>query len=245
MHVHGARLHEAVFAPDQIQQLLAPEDAARCAHEGGQEVELLGREIHPLALHDDLEAVPVDLEVARLEVLLPVRGIAPLAPPGHRADPRDQLARREGLGDVVVGAHLEAEDLVPLFHAAGDHDHGNAAGLGILLEPPTDLPAVELRHHDVEQDDVGLVLARALEGVGAIPDQDHVVAFLGQVVADELGHVLLVLDHEDAAARFGRFRWSGLRGAPPCRHRRVGLPHGSCRHGGSVAAAGYSPMTAP
>src|SRR5438105_1770603 len=89
------------------------------------------------------------------------------------------------------------------------------------------------------------LLARALEGVGAIPDQGHVVAFLGQVVADELGHVLLVLDHEDAAARFGRFRWSGLRGAPPCRHRRVGLPHGSCRHGGSVATAGYSPMTAP
>ena len=93
MHVHGARLHEAVFAPDQIQQLLAPEDAARCAHEGGQQVELLGREIHPLALHDDLEAVPVDLEVTRLEVLLPVRDIAPLAPPDHRADPRDQLAR--------------------------------------------------------------------------------------------------------------------------------------------------------
>ena len=105
--------------------------------------------------------------------------------------------------DVVVGAHLEAEDLVPLFHAAGDHDDGNAARLRILLEPPADLPAVELRHHDVEKDDFRLALARPLEGVGAIPDQGHVVAFLGQVVADQLGHILLVLDDENAVARFG------------------------------------------
>src|SRR6266705_4596359 len=93
VHVHGARLHEAVFAPDQIQQLLAPEDAARCAHEGGQQIELLWREIHPLALHDDLEAVPGDLEVARLEALLPVRDIAPLASPDHRADPDRKSTR--------------------------------------------------------------------------------------------------------------------------------------------------------
>jgi transposase-like protein len=40
----------------------------------------------------------------------------------HAADARQQLARLERLGQVVVGAHLEAEDAVQRLVAGGQHD---------------------------------------------------------------------------------------------------------------------------
>ena len=42
--------------------------------------------------------------------------------PQHRLDAREQLAQVEGLGDVVVGADLEPDDLVDRVAAAGDDD---------------------------------------------------------------------------------------------------------------------------
>ena len=68
--------------------------------------------------------VAAKLDEPRVET---VRG--PSAP-RDRADPRQQLARREGLGHVVVGAHLESEDLVTLLDPPGDHDHGDCVGPG-------------------------------------------------------------------------------------------------------------------
>ena len=40
----------------------------------------------------------------------------------HGIDARQQFARREGLGHVVVGAAIEACDLVALGGARGEHD---------------------------------------------------------------------------------------------------------------------------
>jgi hypothetical protein len=130
-------------------------------------------------------------------------GRLPLSAPDDRPDARDQLARREGLGDVVVGAQLEAEHLVALLDTARHHDHGDRRRVGVLLEPAADLPAVELGHHDVEQDDVRPGLPGAPEGVGAVGDARHLPAFLRQVVADQLGDVGLVLDDEDPAEPLG------------------------------------------
>jgi hypothetical protein len=47
-----------------------------------------------------------------------VRAEQPL-PPHQRLDPRQQLARRERLGQIVVGAHLEADDAVERIAARG------------------------------------------------------------------------------------------------------------------------------
>jgi hypothetical protein len=55
------------------------------------------------------------------------------------AETGDQLADAEGLGDVVVGAGVEAADLVDLLGAGGQHDDGHqaieAAQLLADLEP--------------------------------------------------------------------------------------------------------------
>src|SRR5688572_208201 len=242
MHVHGARLDEAVATPDEVEQLLPAEDPSRHADQRREQRELLRGEVDGLALHPDLEAVAVDLEVARLEPALALRGLELAAPADHRADAGHELAGRERLRHVVVGAHLEAQHLVAFLGAARDHDHGDGAGVRLRLDAAADLPAVELRDHDVEEDQVGEVLPGHLQGLGAAGDDAHLVTFAAQVIPDELGHVRLVLDDE-RAARGARASCDprGFRGTPSA-HALAHLPAGS-DHGVSLGWRGYSLMT--
>lgn len=43
--------------------------------------------------------------------------------PRHRADPRRELGHLEGLGQIIIGAAVEAEDPGLGRIARGDHDH--------------------------------------------------------------------------------------------------------------------------
>src|SRR5215813_8189060 len=68
--IHGPRLDEPVASPDRIQQLLAAEDSPGRARQDSEQLELLGGELHRTALHPDLEAIAIDLEIADLDVRL-------------------------------------------------------------------------------------------------------------------------------------------------------------------------------
>ena len=62
-------------------------------------------------------------------------------------DPGEQLAEAERLDDVVVGAHLEADDLVHLLTFGSDHDDRDARPRAQL---PADGEAVEIGEAEVE-----------------------------------------------------------------------------------------------
>ena len=224
MDVHGARFDESVAAPHDVEQLLPSEHPPGGAGQGREELELLGRELDRPALHPHLEAMAIDLQITDLEAGLLLLGVGLPPAPEDRADPGDQLARREGLGHIVVGAHFEAEDLVPLLDASAHHDHGDRGQLGVLLDAPADLPAVELRDHDVEQHHVGAVLPGEPERLVPIAGQDDVVAFLREVVADQLGHILLVLHEKHLAETLAARLACPRRDRASVRGHHVGLP---------------------
>ena len=68
------------------------------------------------------------------------------------ADAREQGAEAEGLGDVVVGAGIEAEDGVRLAVGGGQHDdrHRDAAPAHELAE----LAPVHVGQAEIQQDEV-------------------------------------------------------------------------------------------
>ena len=105
MDVDGARLDIDVLAPHRVEQLLAREDAAGMLHEMAQQAELGRAEMDRLAgaRHAMRHQVHHDVGVAQ-------RLVGQRRPDAaqHGADARDQLGRRERLGDVVVGAGVEA-----------------------------------------------------------------------------------------------------------------------------------------
>src|SRR5215831_2235342 len=60
-----------------------------------------------------------------------------------RANARQQHGELEGLGDVVVGAGIEAEDHVGIRHVAGEHDDGTLEA--VLAQELAGLPAIHVR----------------------------------------------------------------------------------------------------
>jgi len=83
------------------------------------------------------------------------------------------------LADKIIGTAIDSALDVAELVQGGNHDDGDVAGVGVVLEPPADLESAHLGHHHVEQDQVGLAFGHHIEGlhpvVGrhgpAIPDR--------------------------------------------------------------------------
>ena len=124
------------------------------------------------------------------------------------ADAGGQLIRVEWLGDVVVGAEVEALGLVGRGALGRQQDDRHRAAFAQLAH---DLDAVEVRHHDVEQDDVRPDLLGLLERLLAAVGGDDAEAFFAEGDRDELGDPRLVVRDEDQ--RLGtqrRTSWVGV-----------------------------------
>ena len=76
--------------------------------------------------------------------------------------------------DIVAG--LEAGDDVLRVRHCGHEDDRREGGVLDLLQPAADLDTVDLRHHDVEQDQVGLRVAGDRKRVRPVARGDDVVA---------------------------------------------------------------------
>jgi hypothetical protein len=128
----------------------------------------------------------------------------------HSGDARHQLARAEGLGDVVVGAELEAEHAVELFVAAGQKDDRHFA-------PRSNLPAhgqaVVLRHQDIEHDQLGRARLELAQRLSAILGLGDLVRSALERVAHHLAQVAVVVGDQDA--RHALFL-SAVGAARPC-----------------------------
>ena len=102
----------------EIEQLLAGEDALRPFDESEKDIELGGAQIDQRAGRR-VELAARHIEAPAGELVHPI-GAGRCAghrngdASQHRTDAGEQLARAEGLRQVVVGAHFEADDAVGL-----------------------------------------------------------------------------------------------------------------------------------
>ena len=112
----------------------------------------------------------------------------------------------EGLRDVPDRAELVAVQVVRLLGARRQEDDRQLARGLVTAQLAGDLPAVEVRHHHVEQDEVGQQLSRQLERLLAVARLDRVHPLEAQVDAAEQPDRGLVVDdqHERTLPRLGR-----------------------------------------
>ena len=135
-----------------------------------------------------------------------------------RADPGDELLGLERLDDVVVGPGLEADDHVDGVALRGEH-HDRHAGLGADLL--ADVDAVLAGQHQVEQHQVGLVVAERVEGHVAAAHDAAVEPLLAEDDGEHLRQGGVVVDDEHAAAcRFGKVSHGASLGQAPRPPRR-------------------------
>src|SRR5579884_2575774 len=180
VNVHRLAVAHEVDAPDLLDQRLAGLDPARASHEVGEQLELPGGELHLRAVDQHAAGGAVDHEVADLlpfgHVLL---GQPRAGATDDGVDPGQDLAHGEGLGDVVVGAHLQAEDRVDLGVPGGEHDHRHPAA---LAQVPADVQTVHPGQHEVEEDQVGPGRPRQPQAPNPVAGLEHLVTCPPQVV---------------------------------------------------------------
>jgi hypothetical protein len=119
----------------------------------------------------------------------------------HRANARQQRAVVDRLREVLIAAGLEPGDHVLGLAESGHEDDRRERKARIGAQPSADLDAVEPRHHDVEQDEIGRRLARGGQRLLAVGRGDDVVAGAGEPRLQDLHVRRVVVDDEDARRR--------------------------------------------
>ncbi len=176
-----------------------------------QQVELARGERALHAVQERLAAPLVERQRPRGErglVLLRTRA------PQHGVHARQHLAWRERLRDVVVGAPLEAEELVHLGAARREEQHRRVARRGLGAHLAQHLEAVQAGEEEVEEHEVRMRCEDPLEPLLAVLGEQHAVALLLEVVAQQFADFALVVDDEDGGghARSLESRARGLKG---------------------------------
>ena len=105
-----ARVVLPLRPPHLAYQLLLPHDRAELARQALQHPVFERRQVQ-LAVRPAALA-PRQVDAAPSELQQPLRARAAHLAAQRRAQPRQQLRRAEGLGDVVVGAGIERRDLL-------------------------------------------------------------------------------------------------------------------------------------
>ena len=137
----------------------------------------------------------------------------------------------ERLGEVVLGAGLDAaHDAVELVQC-GDHDHRQIAGVLGRLEPAQNLEPVHLRHDEVEQYEVKLVAAGERQRSRAVGGGDHLVTLAREPAREHVAIGGVVVDHQNAA------RWHDFGCRAACLQRLHGAQNVSDKAGFLCAVA--------
>src|SRR5689334_15540943 len=118
-----------------------------------------------------------------------------------RLDGAQQAFLREGLGEVFVRAHHAAARAIEQAVLRREHDHRRLAVLAALLDERARLVAVKARHHDVDEDEVGLVVGDLGERVEPVLGEDHLATGLEQEDLRASPDGVAVVDHYHAYAR--------------------------------------------
>ena len=90
-------------------------------------------------------------------------------PAQHDPHPCDDFERIEGLHDIVVGAGAQALELVEILIERGKHDH---RGLAAPAQFREHAPAIEARHHDIEQHEIRAQRQMQIERAAPVAGMD-------------------------------------------------------------------------
>ena len=159
------------------------------AHEAFEEGELTGREVVAALISRDHPRAGVEGQTGGLHDLRPAVGA------GEGAHPRGKLAEGEGLGQVVVGAHVEQSHLVLDLADGAQHEHGGEHLR--RAHAADDLPPIAVGELQVEKDEIEPAGEGGLQRFAARGGPFEEVSLSRQALDDERGDAVLVFDEQD------------------------------------------------
>ena len=192
MNVDEPRVGGVPVAPHLLEKLLAGKDLPRRAREGGEEIELQGGERDDVAVTLDDVPCDVDRQVLQGDALV---GLVVVSAAQPRTDAGHQFLGFEGLGDVVIGSRLKAGDDVGGIGTSGQH---NDRHIRDVPDGPAHVEAVHSGKHDVQQDQVGMVLLKLSQRLGSVAAEDDSEPLVLENDADHLSQGEVIVDDENA-----------------------------------------------
>src|SRR5439155_9764972 len=112
----------------------------------------------------------------------------------HGVDPLDKVDGVERLGHVVVGAEVEASLHLRRLCLGGQENDGHVLRARVGASCFEHLETVELRHHDVDHDRVGPLLADGAQSLVAVAGGDDREALHLEVDLEQLEDHRVVVD---------------------------------------------------
>src|SRR5439155_23739179 len=109
-----------------------------------------------------------------------------------------QIVEVERLRDDVLDVPL-LEFRLELRRGGAHEQDRHVAYLGVRADPIEDLETVEARHHDVEDEEVGVHLTDGLEDEGAVRDHHGLISILivDRVAKQRRDRLVVLSDHDD------------------------------------------------
>lgn len=194
VHVERAIEGMELAAEDGLGEELALDDFAGRAHEDFEESELDVGEIDGRVVLENGARGGIEDEVFDDEGGGFRRGGGGGGAATDGADAGEELTSVEGLGEVVVGTHLETDDAIDVFAAGGEEEDGVGGGGADALE---DFEAVDAGEHDVEEDHGPGAGARGFEAVVAAMDGVDAEVVAGEVFGEHGAELDVVVDEEN------------------------------------------------
>ena len=167
---------------------------------------------------------PIAIERAAVGV---GRLLAPAPPAQQAADARQQLVETERLGQIVVGAFLEAAHQVLRVVLRGEDQDRHVVARGARAAQHLD--AVHLGQHQVEDHELEAArgIGQPARGGGAVARDLDRVALRREIEAQTLGQMRLVVDHQDPRHRGPPYAAGGA--ARSVTTKRLPVPRPSLR----------------
>ena len=204
LHVEAAVEHFVFTAACELHQLFARQRLARMTREHLQHREFTGGERNFLARLRQRARREVQRELAELEHLggfrRRARQFGRRLAAQHRMNARHEFARVERLRQVIVGAHLEADDAIHVFTLRGEHDDRRA--VVAAAQAAADRQAVFAREHQVEHEQVETLAHPELVHCGRVFRDVDIETLLAEIAAQQIAQARVVVDDENLGGVF-------------------------------------------
>ncbi len=97
-------------------------------------------------------------------------------------DARLHDGQADGLGDIIHRSQLKATGLIGHIAFAGDENHRNIPRRLVCLQMAAHLVTIHVRHHHIQQNQIGMLGARHFQRLGAAGGDGDAIA------VPQLGH---------------------------------------------------------
>src|SRR5579883_2231884 len=123
-------------------------------------------------------------------------------PSQERAQPRQQLAKLEGLHEVIVRTAIQPRD--PVLDGVPRRKHQNRRAVPFFAQIAADLKAVAARDHHVEDNHIVSVDFGLIEGIVSVGYGIHRITLLTEPLHDKTGHAWIVFHYQHTHTRIIR-----------------------------------------